>query len=128
MVKQVQNGVSLKHLERQHADEGGIEDIERSDALASDHNAISNTYWWRGPMVGAIASISMGTTAAYWGFSPPAAILATINADIGKDHLVYHYLRAKLLQVQATMHRCLLLSGQLAPPLQFYYLVEYQIN
>lgn len=77
------NDYSLKNLERQHADEGGIEDFQRSDALASDQAEIATQYWWRGPFVGAIASLSMGTCASYWGFSPPAAILGVINADIG---------------------------------------------
>jgi hypothetical protein len=88
MVKQVGNEYSLKNslknLEHQHADEGNLEDIQRSDALATDNTLIAQEYWYRGPMVGAIASLSMGTTASYWGFSPPAAIIGVINADIGQ--------------------------------------------
>lgn len=80
------NDYSLKNLERKHADAGGSEDIHHSDALASDQDEIGTQYWWRGPFVGAIAGISMGTCASYWGFSPPAAILSVINADIGKSH------------------------------------------
>ncbi|KIW23925.1 uncharacterized protein PV07_12086 [Cladophialophora immunda] len=74
---------SFQRLELEHAqrDAGALEDIENSNALTTDQSEFSRGYVLR--MLAAIASIGMGTNAAYWGFSPPAAILTYINEDIG---------------------------------------------
>jgi hypothetical protein len=74
----------LQKLELEHAqrDEGTMEDYEHSNALTADQSQMGKGYLLR--VLLSISSISLGTTASYWGFSPPAAILTVINADIGK--------------------------------------------
>lgn len=74
---------TLKRLAQKHADDGQRQDIERSNKLATDETALDSSYWMQLSTIGAIFSIGLATTASYWGFSPPAAILTEINADIG---------------------------------------------
>lgn len=85
----------LKQLERERADEGQLQDIARSDALATDQAELDSGYWMKPATIGAIFSIGMGTTSSYWGFTPPAGIITYINADIGMC------LWSKFLQVLA---------------------------
>ncbi len=74
---------NLQRLELEHAqhDAGTIEDIEFSNALTTDQSKFDWRYMAR--LSGAVASVGIGTVSAYWGFSPPAAILTYINEDIG---------------------------------------------
>jgi hypothetical protein len=72
----------LKELELSHANTEQLQDKKRSDALATQGGGLEHFMSVR--LLGSIASISLSTVASYWGFSPAAAILTTINADIGK--------------------------------------------
>ena len=84
-IHQNRGQTKLSRLELEHAQNnaGTLEDIEHSNALTTVQNEFSTKYMLR--MLGALSSIGLGTVAAYWGFSPPAAILTAINADIGKS-------------------------------------------
>jgi hypothetical protein len=73
----------LQQLELEHATEGQLLDIQRSDALATEENELERGYFYSFKIIGSIASISLSTTASYWAFSPAAAVLTVINADIG---------------------------------------------
>lgn len=75
---------NLQRLELEHAekDAGAVADLQHSAALTTDQSQFDGRYILR--LVGAIFSISLGTLAAYWGFSPPAALLTVINEDIGR--------------------------------------------
>lgn len=75
----------FQRLELEHAqrDEGALADIENSNALAFDQSEMEKGYLVKVFM--AICSISLGTLATFWGFSPPAAIISVINEDIGND-------------------------------------------
>lgn len=83
-IHQNRGQTKLSRLELEHAqnDSGTLEDIQHSNALTTVQTEFSKGYILR--MLGAISSIGLGTVAAYWGFSPPAAILTAINADIGE--------------------------------------------
>jgi hypothetical protein len=84
IIHQNRGQTKLSRLELEHAqnDSGALEDIQHSNALTTVQTEFSRAYILR--MLGAISSIGLGTVSAYWGFSPPAAILTNINADIGK--------------------------------------------
>lgn len=77
------NASKLQQLEIAHATEGQLEDIRRSDALATEEQELEQGYFYSIKIIGSVASISLSTTASYWAFSPAAAILTVINADIG---------------------------------------------
>jgi hypothetical protein len=90
-IHQNRGQTELSRLELEHAqnNSGTLEDIEYSNALTTVQSEFSTRYILR--MLGAISSVGLGTVSAYWGFSPPAAILTDINADIGKSFKsVYH--------------------------------------
>jgi hypothetical protein len=74
---------NLQRLELQHAqnDAQALEDFEHSNALTTDQSKFDKKYMAN--LLAAIFSVSLGTLAAYWGFSPPAAILTYIDQDIG---------------------------------------------
>ncbi|OQU97446.1 hypothetical protein CLAIMM_03376 [Cladophialophora immunda] len=74
---------NLQRLELEHAqrDAGTIADYQNSRALTTDQSKFNATYLLR--LVSAVAGISLGTVAAYWGFSPPAAVLTYISEDLG---------------------------------------------
>jgi hypothetical protein len=73
----------LQQLELEHATEGQLADIRRSDALTTDQTELESGYFYSIKVIGSVASISLSTTASYWAFSPAAAVLTVINADIG---------------------------------------------
>lgn len=75
---------NLQRLELDHArnDADAIADYENSRVLTTDQSKFNGKYMLR--LVGAVSSVSLGTVAAYWGFSPPAAVLTYISEDIGK--------------------------------------------
>jgi hypothetical protein len=75
----------LERLELAHADEGQLVDYQLSNALAREKEDLQSGYFWRLPIVGSIMSVSIAVVATYWGFSPPAAILTYINADLGMN-------------------------------------------
>ncbi|KAI1613098.1 fungal trichothecene efflux pump [Exophiala viscosa] len=74
---------NLQRLELEHAqhDQGTIEDYQVSRTLTTDQSRFDFKYLLR--LTSAISSITMGTLASYWGFSPPAAILTYISEDLG---------------------------------------------
>jgi hypothetical protein len=76
---------NLQRLELEHAqnDIGTLEDIKNSNALTTDQSQVTTGYVLR--VMAAISSVALGTVSAYWGFSPPAAILTIINEDIGRS-------------------------------------------
>lgn len=73
----------LHKLELEHANKGELEDIAHSNTISSDQALLGQEYFLSFKLIGCIFSISLATTASYWGFSPPAAILTYINQDIG---------------------------------------------
>lgn len=81
MATQFNEKSKLERLELEHANAGYLEDVEYSNALATDQSQLKSADLTR--ILLAISSIALGTTASYWGFSPPSAILTVINADIG---------------------------------------------
>lgn len=94
----------LQQLELEHAqhDEGAMEDYRNSDALTADQSQMQKGYLVK--ILLAISSISLGTVASYWAFSPPAAIIGFINADIGKFNFLKTVPSSNIkLQVQVTM-------------------------
>lgn len=103
MVHDIQAQSKLQELELAHADEGQLADIRRSDALTAESHDLEKGYFLSVGLVGSVAGISLSTVAAYFvskkhtptnrhqqmtdfvqAFSPPAAIISTINADIGR--------------------------------------------
>ena len=83
---------NLQRLELEHArgDEGAVADIQHSARLTTDQSKFELKYLAR--LLGAISSVGLGTLSAYWGFSPPAAILTFISEDLGK--ILLHILNA----------------------------------
>jgi len=103
----------LQQLELAHADEGQLVDIKRSDALTTELEKVERGYFLSPQIVGSISSITVAVlyvlpactsglttsrawpeilaltliinSASYWAFSPPAAIITAINADIGNE-------------------------------------------
>ncbi|KAL2421666.1 Trichothecene efflux pump TRI12 [Exophiala dermatitidis] len=73
----------LQQLEREHADAGELDDFKYSEALSTDASKVRSGYFISPSLIGALASISLSTVASYWGFSPAAAVITVINADIG---------------------------------------------
>ncbi|OAL22854.1 hypothetical protein AYO22_06762 [Fonsecaea multimorphosa] len=78
----------LQQLEFVHADQGTLEDIEHSNALATTTAETETGYFASLRIIGTIAGLGLALAISYWGFSPPAAVLETINADIGKSHAI----------------------------------------
>ncbi|KAK4947679.1 hypothetical protein LTR10_013625 [Elasticomyces elasticus] len=74
---------NLQRLELEHAqhDQGTAEDYQVSRTLTTDQSTFNFKYMLR--LSSAVSSIAIGTLAAYWGFSPPAAILTFISEDLG---------------------------------------------
>jgi hypothetical protein len=73
----------LQELELAAAGEEELADIRHSDALTTDSRKVKKGYFISPQLIGALFSISLSTTASYWGFSPAAAIITNINEDIG---------------------------------------------
>ena len=75
---------NLQRLELEHAehDPGTIEDYQNSRVLTTDQSKFNFKYLLR--LASAVSSIALGTVAAYWGFSPPAAVLSYIAGDLGQ--------------------------------------------
>ncbi|KKY26999.1 putative trichothecene efflux pump [Phaeomoniella chlamydospora] len=73
----------LKQLELSHANEDTLADIKNSDALATEQQELEAGYFLSARLVFSVLGVSLSTLATYWGFSPAAAVLTTINADIG---------------------------------------------
>jgi MFS family permease len=80
----------LQQLETEHATEGQLLDIQRSNALATEENELERGYFYSFKVIGSVASISLSTTASYWAFSPAAAVLTVINEDIGWSNIPNH--------------------------------------
>lgn len=74
----------LQKLALVHADEGTYEDIRHSNALAMDSSTTEEGYFLSFRLVGSVMSLGLAVSVSYWAFSPAAAILTDINADIGK--------------------------------------------
>lgn len=74
----------LKQLELSHANEDTLADIKNSDALATEQQELEAGYFLSARLVFSVLGVSLSTLATYWGFSPAAAVLTTINADIGE--------------------------------------------
>jgi hypothetical protein len=85
MMTEDQPITNLQRIELEHAqhDAGTVADFQNSRALTTDQSKLNTKYLLR--LASAVASISLGTVAAYWGFSPPAAMLADISADLGQE-------------------------------------------
>ena len=75
-------------LEHDHVDEAHFEDINRAAALSSDVSELGLKYFLKINTIGGLASLSLAVVATFWGFSPPAAVLTFINADIGMITIV----------------------------------------
>jgi hypothetical protein len=119
----------LQQLETEHATEGQLLDIKRSDALATEENELERGYFYSFKTIGSVASISLSTTASYWAFSPAAAVLTVINADIGRLTVQNHWNRAyNVFQAQPIIPVYLPSSGPPVSRSRFCYLVEYQTN
>jgi hypothetical protein len=88
---------NLQRLELEHAknDAGTIEDFQNSQALTTDQSTFDAKYVLR--LASAVASVSLGTVSAYWGFSPPAAVLTYISEDLGQFYLSTSILSASYL-------------------------------
>ncbi len=84
-IQRIQPITNLQRIELEHAqhDSGTVEDFQNSRALTTDQSKLNAKYILR--LASAVAGISLETVSAYWGFSPPAAILADISADLGQD-------------------------------------------
>ncbi len=78
----------LQELELAHATEGQLADYQRSDALATENTRLESGYYLSPKIIGSVAAISLSTVASYWAFSPAAAIITVINADIGTQSQV----------------------------------------
>ncbi|OQV08550.1 hypothetical protein CLAIMM_12803 [Cladophialophora immunda] len=76
----------LQQLEFVHADQGTLEDIEHSNALATTTAETETGYFASLRIIGTIVGLGLALAISYWGFSPPAAVLETINADIGPSN------------------------------------------
>ena len=98
----------LQELELARAGEEELADIRHSRALTTDVREVKEGYFLSLQLIGALASISLSTTASYWGFSPAAAVIADINADIGMTIYTLvinsaHNLRQAQAQIQASL-------------------------
>lgn len=74
----------LQQLELAHADPGTLEDIEHSNALSTTATQTEPGYFLSLRIVGTVLGLGIALSTSYWGFVPVAAVLQTINADIGK--------------------------------------------
>ena len=73
----------LERIELEHIDEDGREDIDRAAALGIETDQGAG-YLLNGRLFGSLCSISLAAITAFWGFSPPAAVLSFIAEDIGE--------------------------------------------
>lgn len=80
-------GSKLQELALAHADEGTLEDIRNSNALSTDVDATEEGYFLSFRLIGSVAALGISLSTSYWGFSPSAAVLTTINADIGETFI-----------------------------------------
>lgn len=103
MVHDIHAHSKLQELELAHADEGQLADVRRSNALTAESKDLEKGYFLSVGLVGSVAGISLSTVAAYFvskmhetetadnnclqAFSPPAAVIGVINADIGMSSL-----------------------------------------
>lgn len=78
----------LQELALAHADEGTLDDIRNSDALATDAGKTEEGYFMSIRLLGSIISLGTAVAVSYWGFAPPAAAMSAINADIGKSTII----------------------------------------
>ena len=74
----------LQQLELSHANEDTLSDIRHAGALATEQQKLEAGYFLSTRLVFSVLGVSLSTLATYWGFSPAAAVLTNINADIGK--------------------------------------------
>lgn len=65
-----------------HLDDDANEDQRRAAALATQTD-LGGRYILQFRTFGSICSIAAAACSAYWGFSPPAAVLTFIAQDIG---------------------------------------------
>jgi len=79
----------LQELALAHADEGTLQDIRNSNALATDADKTEKGYFISLRLIGSICSLGTAVAVSYWGFAPPAAVLTTINEDIGKSSRIF---------------------------------------
>jgi hypothetical protein len=77
-------GTLIERIEIEHADEAGVEDINRGAALSTE-TKLGARYFLDLNLIGSLFSLSLASTTAFWGFGPPAAVLTFIAADIGKE-------------------------------------------
>ena len=119
----------LEHIELEHIDEEGREDIDRAAALGLDTDRGAG-YFLNYRLFGSLCSISLAAIAAFWGFSPPAAILTFIAEDIGKRAILSRPGgRANKIQEPAEeMRASSPSSGPCVRPLPFCCLVGCLIN
>ena len=119
----------LQELELAKAGDEELADIRHSNALTTDTKEVKQGYFLSIQLIGALASISLSTTASYWGFSPAAAVIANINADIGMTtHIIKLNITHNLRQAPARIQASLLSFGQLLRLFQSLSLVELQTN
>ena len=86
----------IERIEIENTDEAGVEDINRAAALSTD-TQLGARYFLDVNLFGGLLSIALAAIAAFWGFSPPAAILTFIAEDIGKLRLSHRYTEARLI-------------------------------
>ncbi|KAI1612335.1 fungal trichothecene efflux pump [Exophiala viscosa] len=72
----------LERIELEHIDAEGREDNKRAAALGTETD-LGASYLLNFRLFGSLCSISLAAITAYWGFSPPAAVLTFIAEDIG---------------------------------------------
>lgn len=80
---QVKATTPNERIEIEQADEAGVEDLNRAAALSTD-TQLGARYFLDIKLFGGLLSIALSAIAAFWGFSPPAAILTFIAEDIGR--------------------------------------------
>lgn len=81
-------GRKLQELALAHADEGTLEDFANSNALSTDTAVTDKGYFFSVRLAGTLFSLGFAVSASYFAFSPPAAVLSYINADIGELSVV----------------------------------------
>jgi hypothetical protein len=74
----------LERIEAKHLDAEGKEDIARAAALGTETD-LGVGYLLDFRLFSSLCSISLAAITAYWGFSPPAAVLTFIAEDIGQS-------------------------------------------
>jgi hypothetical protein len=73
---------TIEKIELENTDDGGREDLKRAAAL-STNNEFGVKYFLNIRLLGSLLALSCGCISAFWGFSPPAAVLTFIAEDIG---------------------------------------------